>query len=161
MAIFMKPAREKNNIVHPKKKVLIVYFSVTLLINLHDFLTSVKNISRYFEVLNFKMSSIVSLRRHSYRFRTMMRLSKQECQEWTIPLNVGFEWMFHFPSTNILSVFNSLYQSLSAEVILENTKLSKYVSISYISHCKNGVSRKGESTCSNISIGDEVREWTQ
>nr|AXE40322.1 integrin beta 1 [Gobiocypris rarus] len=53
----------------------------------------------------------------------------------------------------------SNYFSLSAEVILENTRLPAGVSISYVSHCKNGVSRKGESgrTCSNISIGDEVK----
>ncbi|XP_048126705.1 integrin beta-1-like [Alosa alosa] len=49
-------------------------------------------------------------------------------------------------------------QSLSSEVILENNKLPEGVSISYVSHCKNGVSRTGEDgrKCSNISIGDEV-----
>ncbi|XP_076156198.1 integrin beta-1-B-like [Alosa pseudoharengus] len=49
-------------------------------------------------------------------------------------------------------------KSLSSEVILENNKLPEGVSISYVSHCKNGVSRTGEDgrKCSNISIGDEV-----
>ncbi|XP_041928643.1 integrin beta-1-like [Alosa sapidissima] len=49
-------------------------------------------------------------------------------------------------------------QSLSSEVILENNKLPEGVSISYVSHCKNGVSQTGEDgrKCSNISIGDEV-----
>ncbi len=62
----------------------------------------------------------------------------------------------------IYSLFNCVHQSLSSEVILENSKLPAGVSISYISHCKNGVSETGENgrKCSNISIGDEVREWT-
>ncbi|XP_016121286.1 integrin beta-1-B-like, partial [Sinocyclocheilus grahami] len=52
----------------------------------------------------------------------------------------------------------SLSQSLSSEIILENSRLPEGVSISYISHCKNGVSEKGENgrKCSNISIGDQV-----
>lgn len=44
-------------------------------------------------------------------------------------------------------------------MILENSKLPEGVSISYVSHCKNGVSETGDNgrKCSNISIGDEVR----
>lgn len=56
-----------------------------------------------------------------------------------------------------------LWQSLSSEVILENSKLPDGVTIAYTSHCKNGVVSEGENgrKCSNISIGDEVRnsEW--
>uniref|UniRef100_A0A8C1NXK6 Integrin beta n=1 Tax=Cyprinus carpio TaxID=7962 RepID=A0A8C1NXK6_CYPCA len=64
-------------------------------------------------------------------------------------------------STNPSSVIQLIidaYNSLSSEVILENSRLPEGVSISYISHCKNGVSKKGENgrKCSNISIGDEV-----
>lgn len=49
-------------------------------------------------------------------------------------------------------------QSLSSEVILENSKLPEGVSINYKSICKNRVEATGESgrKCSNISIGDEV-----
>uniref|UniRef100_A0A7N6A0Y5 Integrin beta n=1 Tax=Anabas testudineus TaxID=64144 RepID=A0A7N6A0Y5_ANATE len=52
----------------------------------------------------------------------------------------------------------SHYYSLSSEVILENSKLPEGVTISYISHCKNGVVSEGENgrKCSNISIGDQV-----
>lgn len=52
-----------------------------------------------------------------------------------------------------------LWQSLSSEVILENSKLPEGVTIAYTSRCKNGVVSEGESgrKCSNISIGDEVR----
>ncbi|XP_016304980.1 integrin beta-1-like [Sinocyclocheilus anshuiensis] len=65
-------------------------------------------------------------------------------------------------STNPSSVVQLIidaYNSLSSAVILENSKLPAGVSISYISHCKNGVSEKGENgrKCSNISIGDEVK----
>lgn len=51
-----------------------------------------------------------------------------------------------------------LFQSLSSEVILENNKLPKEVSIEYKSFCKNGVNGTGDEgrKCSNISIGDEV-----
>lgn len=53
----------------------------------------------------------------------------------------------------------SLLQSLSSEVILDNDKLPPGVSVSYESHCKNDVTGTGENgkKCSNISIGDEVR----
>ncbi|TRY89151.1 hypothetical protein DNTS_018073 [Danionella cerebrum] len=49
-------------------------------------------------------------------------------------------------------------QSLSSEVILENSKLPEGVTITYQSRCKNGVVNDGENgrKCSNISIGDEV-----
>uniref|UniRef100_A0A673MIY7 Integrin beta n=1 Tax=Sinocyclocheilus rhinocerous TaxID=307959 RepID=A0A673MIY7_9TELE len=61
-------------------------------------------------------------------------------------------------SSNVIQLIIDAYNSLSSEVILENSKLPAGVSISYISHCKNGVSEKGENgrKCSNISIGDEV-----
>lgn len=51
------------------------------------------------------------------------------------------------------------WQSLSSEVILENSKLPEGVTIAYTSRCKNGVISEGENgrKCSNISIGDEVR----
>lgn len=51
------------------------------------------------------------------------------------------------------------WQSLSSEVILENSKLPEGVTIAYTSRCKNGVVSEGENgrKCSNISIGDEVR----
>ncbi|XP_048019342.1 integrin beta-1b.1 [Megalobrama amblycephala] len=61
-------------------------------------------------------------------------------------------------STNVIELIINAYNSLSSEVILENSKLPAGVSISYVSHCKDGEIRKGESggMCSNISIGDEV-----
>ncbi|CAI5788983.1 Hypothetical predicted protein [Podarcis lilfordi] len=48
--------------------------------------------------------------------------------------------------------------SLSSEVILENNKLPKEVTIEYKSFCKNEVNGTGDEgrKCSNISIGDEV-----
>ncbi|XP_039550997.1 integrin beta-1-like isoform X2 [Pimephales promelas] len=62
-------------------------------------------------------------------------------------------------STNVIQLIIDSYNSLSEEVILENSNLPDGVSISYVSHCKDGVSRTGESgrTCTNISIGDEVK----
>lgn len=61
-------------------------------------------------------------------------------------------------SSNVIQLIINAYNSLSSEVILENTKLPNGVSISYVSHCKNGVSQTGDSgrRCANISIGDEV-----
>lgn len=55
---------------------------------------------------------------------------------------------------------SSFVQSLSSEVILENGRLPEGVSITYKSVCKNGVEGTGENgrKCSNISIGDEVRD---
>uniref|UniRef100_A0A8C6P9G3 Integrin beta n=1 Tax=Nothobranchius furzeri TaxID=105023 RepID=A0A8C6P9G3_NOTFU len=55
--------------------------------------------------------------------------------------------------------FQPVYQSLSSEVILENSKLPDGVTIAYTAHCKNGVVNEGENgrKCSNISIGDEVK----
>uniref|UniRef100_A0A8D0GEG9 Integrin beta n=1 Tax=Sphenodon punctatus TaxID=8508 RepID=A0A8D0GEG9_SPHPU len=55
--------------------------------------------------------------------------------------------------------FQAVYKSLSSEVILENSKLPKGVTISYKSYCKNSVNGTGENgrKCSNISIGDEVQ----
>lgn len=49
-------------------------------------------------------------------------------------------------------------QSLSSEVILENSKLPEGVSISYKAFCKNGVRGTEDNgrKCTNISIGDEV-----
>ncbi|CAM4588860.1 unnamed protein product [Leuciscus chuanchicus] len=62
-------------------------------------------------------------------------------------------------SNNVIDLIIDAYNSLSSEVILENSRLPDGVSISYISHCKNGVIEKGENgrKCSNISIGDEVK----
>lgn len=59
------------------------------------------------------------------------------------------------PVSPVLFVFG---QSLSSEVILENSKLPEGVSINYKSICKNRVEETGENgrKCSNISIGDEV-----
>ncbi|XP_042563204.1 integrin beta-1-like, partial [Clupea harengus] len=60
-------------------------------------------------------------------------------------------------SSNVIKLIIDAINTLSFEVILENSKLPEGVSISYISHCKNGVSKTGEEgrRCSNISIGDE------
>ncbi|RXN33122.1 integrin beta-1-like protein [Labeo rohita] len=61
-------------------------------------------------------------------------------------------------SSNVIQLIIDAYNSLSSEVILDNSNLPAGVSISYISHCKHGVSGSGEEgrKCSNISIGDEV-----
>lgn len=50
------------------------------------------------------------------------------------------------------------WQSLSSEVILENSKLPEGMTLAYTSRCKNGAVSEGENgrKCSNISIGDEV-----
>lgn len=50
------------------------------------------------------------------------------------------------------------WQSLSSEVILDNSKLPEGVEIEYKSQCKNGVVNDKDDgrKCSNISIGDEV-----
>ncbi|KAM6900663.1 integrin beta-1a isoform 1-T1 [Xenentodon cancila] len=62
-------------------------------------------------------------------------------------------------SSNVINLIIDAYNSLSSEVILENSKLPEGVTIAYTSHCKNGVVSDGENgrKCSNISIGDEVR----
>ncbi|XP_027306336.1 integrin beta-1 isoform X1 [Anas acuta] len=62
-------------------------------------------------------------------------------------------------SSNVIQLIIDAYNSLSSEVILENSKLPKGVAISYKSYCKNGVNDTQEDgrKCSNISIGDEVR----
>ncbi|XP_023696185.1 integrin beta-1 isoform X1 [Paramormyrops kingsleyae] len=61
-------------------------------------------------------------------------------------------------SSNVINLIIDAYNSLSSEVILENNKLPDGVTITYQSHCKNGVIGEGENgrKCSNISIGDEV-----
>ncbi|KAF3703391.1 Integrin beta-1 [Channa argus] len=61
-------------------------------------------------------------------------------------------------SSNVINLIIDAYNSLSSEVILENSKLPEGVTIAYISRCKNGVVSEGENgrKCSNISIGDEV-----
>ncbi|XP_044195470.1 integrin beta-1a isoform X3 [Thunnus albacares] len=61
-------------------------------------------------------------------------------------------------SSNVINLIIDAYNSLSSEVILENSKLPEGVTIAYTSRCKNGVVSEGESgrKCSNISIGDEV-----
>ncbi|KAK7944664.1 hypothetical protein WMY93_000392 [Mugilogobius chulae] len=61
-------------------------------------------------------------------------------------------------SSNVIKLIIDAYNSLSSEVILENSRLPEGVSISYKAVCKNGVQGTGENgrKCSNISIGDEV-----
>ncbi|CAB1340774.1 unnamed protein product [Coregonus sp. 'balchen'] len=61
-------------------------------------------------------------------------------------------------SSNVINLIIDAYNSLSSEVILENSKLPEGVTITYQSRCKNGVTGEGEMgrKCSNISIGDEV-----
>uniref|UniRef100_A0A3B4ANI3 Integrin beta n=1 Tax=Periophthalmus magnuspinnatus TaxID=409849 RepID=A0A3B4ANI3_9GOBI len=60
-------------------------------------------------------------------------------------------------SSNVIKLIIDAYNSLSSEVILENSRLPEGMSISYKSHCKNGAEGTGENgrKCSNISIGDE------
>ncbi|MGH0157509.1 UNVERIFIED_CONTAM: hypothetical protein FKN15_062443, partial [Acipenser sinensis] len=60
-------------------------------------------------------------------------------------------------SSNVIKLIIDAYNSLSSEVILENSKLPEGVTINYVSHCKNGLVNTGENgrKCSNISIGDE------
>ncbi|XP_024070209.3 integrin beta-1 isoform X1 [Terrapene carolina triunguis] len=62
-------------------------------------------------------------------------------------------------SSNVIQLIIDAYNSLSSEVILENSKLPKGVTINYKSYCKNGVNGTGENgrKCANISIGDEVK----
>ncbi|KAM8967513.1 integrin beta-1 isoform 2-T2 [Pelodytes ibericus] len=61
-------------------------------------------------------------------------------------------------SSNVIQLIIDSYNSLSSELILENSKLPEGVTISYKSYCKNGVEGTGENgrKCSNISIGDQV-----
>uniref|UniRef100_A0A8C5FMP3 Integrin beta n=1 Tax=Gadus morhua TaxID=8049 RepID=A0A8C5FMP3_GADMO len=61
-------------------------------------------------------------------------------------------------SSNVIKLIIDSYNSLSSEVILENSRVPEGVTISYKSVCKNGVTGTGEGgrKCSNISIGDEV-----
>ncbi|KAG7273629.1 hypothetical protein CRUP_017351 [Coryphaenoides rupestris] len=61
-------------------------------------------------------------------------------------------------SSNVINLIIDAYNSLSSEVILENSKLPEGLSIAYTSRCKNGLVSEGEKgrKCSNISIGDEV-----
>uniref|UniRef100_A0A673AU27 Integrin beta n=1 Tax=Sphaeramia orbicularis TaxID=375764 RepID=A0A673AU27_9TELE len=61
-------------------------------------------------------------------------------------------------SSNVIKLIIDAYNSLSSEVILENSRLPEGLSITYKSICKNGVEGTGENgrKCSNISIGDEV-----
>ncbi|KAL4624645.1 integrin beta-1-like [Arapaima gigas] len=61
-------------------------------------------------------------------------------------------------SSNVIQLIIDAYNSLSSEVILENSKLPKGVNIAYTSYCKDGVVQYGEEghKCVNISIGDEV-----
>uniref|UniRef100_A0A8C7K1Y3 Integrin beta n=1 Tax=Oncorhynchus kisutch TaxID=8019 RepID=A0A8C7K1Y3_ONCKI len=61
-------------------------------------------------------------------------------------------------SSNVINLIIDAYNSLSSEVILENSKLPEGVTIMYQSRCKNGVTGEGEMgrKCSNISIGDDV-----
>ncbi|XP_072566975.1 integrin beta-1-like [Paramormyrops kingsleyae] len=61
-------------------------------------------------------------------------------------------------SSNVIQLIIDAYNSLSSEVILENSKLPAGVSMAYMSHCKDGIARRGEDgrKCLNISIGDAV-----
>ncbi|XP_013871600.1 integrin beta-1 [Austrofundulus limnaeus] len=61
-------------------------------------------------------------------------------------------------SSNVINLIIDAYNSLSSEVILENSKPPEGVSVSYKSICKNNVVGTGDDgrKCSNISIGDEV-----
>ncbi|XP_061695951.1 integrin beta-1-like isoform X2 [Syngnathoides biaculeatus] len=61
-------------------------------------------------------------------------------------------------SSNIIKLITDAYNSLSSQVILENSKLPKGVSITYKSICKNGLEGTGKNgrKCSDISVGDEV-----
>uniref|UniRef100_A0A8C8HW94 Integrin beta n=1 Tax=Oncorhynchus tshawytscha TaxID=74940 RepID=A0A8C8HW94_ONCTS len=61
-------------------------------------------------------------------------------------------------SSNVINLIIDAYNSLSSEVILENSKLPEGVTIMYQSRCKNGVTGEGEMgrKCSDISIGDDV-----
>ncbi|KAJ8388158.1 hypothetical protein AAFF_G00146490 [Aldrovandia affinis] len=61
-------------------------------------------------------------------------------------------------SSNVIDLIMDAYYSLPKEVILENSKLPEGVTITYQSHCKNGLIGEGDSgrKCSNILIGDEV-----
>ncbi|KAM4705454.1 integrin beta-1 isoform 2-T2 [Rhinophrynus dorsalis] len=61
-------------------------------------------------------------------------------------------------SSNVIQLIIDSYNSLSSEIILENSKLPEGVTINYKSFCKNGVKETGENgrKCSNISIGDQV-----
>ncbi|XP_077414998.1 integrin beta-1-like [Vanacampus margaritifer] len=61
-------------------------------------------------------------------------------------------------SSNVIKLIMDAYNSLSSEVILENSRLPKGVSLTYKSICKNGVEGTGENgrKCFDISIGDEV-----
>ncbi|CAI9609877.1 unnamed protein product [Staurois parvus] len=61
-------------------------------------------------------------------------------------------------SNNVIHLIIDSYNSLSSELILENSKLPEGVTINYKSFCKNGVIGTGENgrKCSNISLGDQV-----
>ncbi|XP_068091869.1 integrin beta-1 isoform X2 [Hyperolius riggenbachi] len=61
-------------------------------------------------------------------------------------------------SSNVIQLIIDSYNSLSSELILENSKLPEGVTINYKSFCKNGVIGTGENgrKCSNISLGDQV-----
>ncbi|XP_061550009.1 integrin beta-1-like [Phycodurus eques] len=61
-------------------------------------------------------------------------------------------------SSNSSHIIKLITDSLSSEIILENSKLPKGVSIIYKSICKNGLEGTGENgrKCSDISVGDEV-----
>ncbi|XP_017287388.1 integrin beta-1a isoform X1 [Kryptolebias marmoratus] len=61
-------------------------------------------------------------------------------------------------SSNVINLIIDAYNSLSSEVILENSKLPEGVTVTYTAYCKNGVVNEGETgrKCSNISIADEV-----
>ncbi|KAM9307918.1 integrin beta-1-A-like [Gastrophryne carolinensis] len=61
-------------------------------------------------------------------------------------------------SSNVIQLIIDSYNSLSSELILENSKLPEGVTINYKSYCNNGAIGTGENgrKCSNISLGDQV-----
>ncbi|XP_078089317.1 integrin beta-1-like [Mustelus asterias] len=61
-------------------------------------------------------------------------------------------------SSNVIKLILDAYHDLSSEVILENSKLPKRMSIDYTAHCNNYTVHTGEDgrKCLGIQVGDEV-----
>lgn len=61
-------------------------------------------------------------------------------------------------SSNVIKLILDAYRDLSSEIILENSKLPRQVSIDYTAHCNNNTVHTGEDgrKCLGIQIGDEV-----
>ncbi|XP_041099811.1 integrin beta-1-like isoform X1 [Polyodon spathula] len=62
-------------------------------------------------------------------------------------------------SNNVLQLIIDAYYALSSEIIMENSKLPEGFKINYTTFCKDNIFRSGKEgqSCSNISIGDEVK----